>query len=74
MLTHTSATTTRILGVLLLAGLLSACGSSGSPRQLAEASAVHAFDENRAPFGQRIAAGQRHFKPRVYGLNPYFGR
>lgn len=62
------------LSVILVAGLVSACGTTSSPQQLAEARAVHAFDENRAPFGQRIARAEAGFTPRVYGLNPYFGR
>ncbi|MGI9486522.1 MAG: hypothetical protein ACR2RF_11705 [Geminicoccaceae bacterium] len=66
--------TTKALTMLTLIGLLSACGATGSPQQLAQANAVHAFDENRAPFGQRIALAETHFRPRVYGLNPYFGR
>ena len=66
--------TSKALTMLTLIGLLSACGATGSPQQLAQANAVHAFDENRAPFGQRIAFAEARFKPRVYGLNPYFGR
>ena len=57
--------------VLLVAGLAAAC-TSPSPMQLAEAEAVHRFDESRLPYGQRIV--QAGYKPRLYGLNPYFGR
>lgn len=66
--------TAKVLCALSVTGLLSACGTMGSPQQLAQASAVHAFDENRAPFGQRIALVEVGFKPLVYGLNPYSGR
>ncbi len=64
----------KALSIMTMIGLLSACGTTGSPLQRAEADAVHAFDENRAPYGQRIALAQAGFKPRLYGLNPYFGR
>ncbi|MGI9500907.1 MAG: hypothetical protein ACR2P3_12785 [Geminicoccaceae bacterium] len=67
-------TTAKVLSALLLATVVSACGTTGSPQQLAQAAAVHAFDENRAPFGQRIVLASARYKPRVYGLNPYFGR
>ncbi len=67
-------TTTKTLSMLTLIGLLSACGATGSPQQLAQANAVHMFDENRAPYGQRIAYAETYYKPRVFGLNPYFGR
>ncbi len=67
-------TTAKTLGLLTLIGLLSACGTAGSPQQLAEARAVHAFDENRAPYGLRIAHAEADYRPRLYGLNPYFGR
>lgn len=66
--------TTKILGALVLAAVVSACGTAGSPQQIARANAVHAFDENRAPFGQRIVQASAVYKPRLYGLNPYFGR
>lgn len=68
------STATRALTMLTLIGLLSGCGATGSPQQRAQANAVHAFDENRAPYGQRIALAEAGFKPRLYGLNPYFGR
>lgn len=67
----------RLFGLLVIVSLVSACsviGSSGSPQQIAQAQAVHAFDENRAPYGQRIASARTFYKPGVYGLNPYFGR
>lgn len=57
--------------ILLVAGLATAC-TSPSPMQLAEAEAVHRFDESRLPYGLRIA--QAGYTPRLYGLNPYFGR
>lgn len=68
---------TKLVGIVSMIGLVSACsvvGAKGTPQQLAQARAVHAFDENRAPFGQRIASGRAFYKPGVYGLNPYFGR
>jgi hypothetical protein len=57
--------------ILLVAGLAAACASP-SPLQRAEADAVHRFDESRLPYGLRIA--QAGYKPRLYGLHPYFGR
>ena len=36
--------------------------------QLAEAEAVHRFDESRLPYGQRIALAQAGYKARLYGL------
>jgi len=65
---------TKLLSVAILLAITSACSFTGTPQQLAEARAVHAFDENRAPFGQRIAAAQAQYKPRLFGHNPYFGR
>ncbi len=67
-------TAPKALTMLTLIALLSACGATGSPQQRAEANAVNLFDENRAPYGQRIALAEAGFKPRLYGLNPYFGR
>lgn len=67
----------KLFGLLITVSLVSACsvvGSSGSPQQIAQAQAVHAFDENRAPFGQRVASARAFYKPGVYGLNPHFGR
>ena len=64
----------KLLSVALIAAVTSACSLTGSPQQLAEARAVHAFDESRAPFGQRILLAQAQYQPRLYGLNPYFGR
>lgn len=67
----------KLLGVTMMIGLVSACstlGFQGSPQQIAQARAVHAFDENRAPFGQRIAVAQSFYSPQVRGLDPYFGR
>ena len=76
MIEHLNATA-KLLSVMVMMGLVSACstiGAPGSPQQIAQAQAVHAFDENRAPFGQRIVAAQTVYSPRVRGLNPYFGR
>jgi len=67
----------KLLSVTLMMGLVSACstiGASGSPQQIAERQAVFAFDENRAPFGQRIVFAQASYSPRLRGHNPYFGR
>jgi hypothetical protein len=62
----------RLVGtVLLVAGLAAAC-TSPTPLQLAETEAVHRFDESRLPYGMRIV--QATYKPRLYGLHPYFGR
>ncbi len=76
MLKHLVAIT-RLLAVTAVVGLASACsmvGATGSPQQIAQANAVHAFDENRAPYGQRVALAAASYRPLVYGLNPYFGR
>ena len=59
--------------ILLVAGLATACVSP-TPGQLAEAEAVHQFDESRLPYGQRVTLVQADYTPRLYGLNPYFGR
>ena len=68
---------TRLASTTLMLLALSACstaGFKGSPQQIAQANAVHTFDESRLPFGQRIALAQATYRPRLYGLNPYFGR
>jgi hypothetical protein len=49
-------------------------GEAGSPQQVAQAEAVYRFDENRTPYGMRVAAAEALYRPQVYGLNPYFGR
>jgi hypothetical protein len=69
--------TARLLSVMLAMVLTSGCsmvGATGWPQQMKQAQAVHAFDENRAPYGQRIAAAWDIYRPQVYGLNPAFGR
>ena len=66
--------TVKLSGTALIMALLAACASGGSERQIAEARAVHAFDESRLPYGQRYVIAKAMYKPRVYGLNPYFGR
>lgn len=65
--------TSLFMMTLLLAGC-SLVGETGSPQQTARAEAVHRFDENRAPYGQRVAVADALYRPQVYGLNPYFGR
>ncbi len=68
----------KLSGVALMMALVSGCSLfdlNGSPRQMAEAHAVHRFDESRLPFGQRYVIAQASYRHRgVYGLNPYFGR
>lgn len=67
----------KLASTALMLLTLSACspfGLKGSPQQMAEAKAVHTFDESRLPFGQRIALAQATYRPRLFGLNPYFGR
>ncbi|MGI9491168.1 MAG: hypothetical protein ACR2QF_01950 [Geminicoccaceae bacterium] len=67
----------RTIGLLIIMGALGGCslfGMEGTPEQMAKARAVHAFDENLAPRSQRYPAARAYYKPRVYGLNPYFGR
>jgi len=76
-MTKSLNTAAKLLMVTLTIGLVSACstiGATGSPQQIAQARAVHAFDENRAPFGQRFVAAQAVYRPGVRGLNPFFGR
>lgn len=67
----------KLASTTLMLAALSACSlidAPGSTRQIAEAQAVHTFDESRLPFGQRIALAQASYSPRLIGLNPYFGR
>ncbi len=68
----------KLSGVTLIMALVTGCSLfdlNGSPRQMAEARAVHLFDESRLPFGQRYVIAQASYRHRgVYGLNPYFGR
>jgi starvation-inducible outer membrane lipoprotein len=65
----------RLTGMIFLVSILAtACTSTPSPLQLAEAEAVHRFDESRLPYGQRIALAKAGYTTRLYGLNPYFGR
>ena len=67
----------RSLIVLITAALLSGCsllGMTGTPQQMQEAKAVHLFVSNIGPYGHRLAAARATYKPRLYGLNPYFGR
>ncbi len=39
-----------------------------------EAKAVHVFVGSIGPYGRRVAAANAVYQPRLYGLNPYFGR
>lgn len=68
----------RSLIVLIAAAmLLSGCslvGEKGTPQQMQEAKAVHAFVSSIGPYGDRIAAANAVYRPRLYGLHPYFGR
>ena len=68
----------RFLVILFSAALLSGCSlhrlAKGTPRQMLEAKAVHAFVGSIGPYGHRIAAANAVYRPRLYGLNPYFGR
>ena len=64
----------KLVGAVALLAITTACTLTPTPQQRAEAQAVHMFDESRLPFGQRIALAQASHKPRLYGLNPYFGR
>ena len=67
----------RSLSVLIAVALLSGCslvGQQGTPRQMQEAKAVHAFVSDIGPYGNRVAAANAVYRPRLYGLNPYFGR
>ena len=67
----------RILVVLISAVLLSGCspiGAKGTLRQMQEAKAVHVFVGSIGPYGHRIAAANAVYRPRLYGLNAYFGR
>ena len=67
----------RPLVILVTAMLISGCsiiGANGTPRQMQGAKAVHVFASSIGPYGQRIAAANAVYKPRLYGLNPYFGR
>lgn len=67
----------RSLIVFATAALLSGCsllGMEGTPRQMQEANAVHLFIDNIGPYGHRLAAARTAYQPRLYGLNPYFGR
>ena len=66
----------RSLVVLASTMLISGCslvGAKGTPRQMQEAKAVHVFVGSTNPYGQRIAAANAVYQPRLYGLNPYFG-
>ena len=63
-----------LLVILSVVGGCSLFGLEGTPQQMAMARAVHAFDENRAPYSQRYLAARAYYKPRLFGLNPYFGR
>lgn len=63
--------------ILFAMTLLSGCsliGAEGTPRQMEEAKAVHAFVDNIGPYGHRVAAANAVYRPRLYGLNPYFNR
>ena len=63
--------------VLAITVLISGCslvGAKGTPRQMQEAEAVHLFVSSIGPYGQRVAAANAVYQPRLYGLNPYFGR
>ena len=67
----------RCLVVLISAVLLSGCsliGVKGTPRQMQETKAVHVFVGSIGPYGHRIAAANAFYRPRLHGLNPYFGR
>ncbi|MEM8952433.1 MAG: hypothetical protein AAGC99_24255 [Pseudomonadota bacterium] len=67
----------RSLSALVAVMLLSGCslvGEKGTPRQMQEAKAVHAFVSDIGPYGQRIAAANAVYRPSLHGLNPYFGR
>lgn len=67
----------RSLIVLIAAMLISGCsltGATGTSGQMQEAKAVHIFVGSIGPYGHRLAAANRVYQPRVYGLNPYFGR
>ncbi len=67
----------KLAGATLMLAALSACsmiGAPGTSQQVAEAKAVHIFDESRLPFGQRIALAQASYTPQLFGINPYFGR
>lgn len=67
----------RSVVILAAAALLSGCsliGAEGSPRQMQEARAVHAFVSSPGPYGHRIAAANAIYQPQLYGLNPYFDR
>ncbi|MEM7043963.1 MAG: hypothetical protein AAF543_14225 [Pseudomonadota bacterium] len=63
-----------VLAATLLISGCSLVGAKGTPRQMQEAKAVHAFVSSIGPYGQRVAAADAVYRPRLYGLNPYFGR
>lgn len=67
----------RSLIALAAAMMISGCslvGAKGTPRQMQEARAVHVFISSIGPYGHSVAAANAVYKPRLYGLNPYFGR
>ena len=67
----------RTLIIFAAAMLLSGCsivGAKGSPQQIQEAHAVHTFVSSIGPYGHRLAAANAIYRPRTFGLNPYFGR
>ena len=67
----------RVLVGLITVVLLSGCslvGAPGSPIQMKQAEAVHMFVSSIGPYGQRVEAANAVYQPRMYGLNPYFGR
>ena len=63
-----------LLVMLSAVGGCSLFGMEGTPQQMAMARAVHAFEDNRAPYSQRYLTARAYYKPRLFGLNPYFGR
>ncbi len=63
-----------VLGAAMLISGCSVIGSKGTPRQMQEAHAVHVFVSSIGPYGHRVAAANAVYQPRLYGLNPYFGR